>query len=571
MEDAINALKTLLPTSTTGTASNPRGEFYDKFQIESEEHDKYFLEKYGGDLDITLLFVGLLSTFSYDFCVIFIWLSARQAALFSGVAATFIVAIQTQLQPDYGQLSYAVLMFIANSTFHQTPPLNVSPNLSIWTGPDPTIVHVQAILFASLAVSLLAAFIAMLGKQWLNRYSKAESCASPIDRSRDRQRKINGMTTWHFDVIMECLPLLLQAALLLFGYALSNYLFTIDKAVAAVVAAFTGFGLLFYFLVVSAATLSYSCPFQTPLSLLFRFLLRLEDKDKNYLGKSWSWLKRMFSCGICCSGSPHALEGARGDHVELEVVGPFSRLPPLAAGWNAWGDYVLDSYCVAWLIQKSRDAEVIMAIMRLIPDIVWHTGIEITPLQRLYDTLLECLDRSSNVTPKLREKAYFSAKALVHLAVQRKDIESDRDVFQSISRKHQLIGSRHYDTDSDLESTLGMVDRVFKDDKLPSMRWREFSFTVPHQTWMGYVLRCYAWRALRNHNPLPGDVEQFVLHSFRPVPPPPAPIVVECLHIISLVLGITLQDSDQQAIDERSVHCRQVLPRRNLISFVAAT
>ena len=37
-----------------------------------------------------------------------------------------------------------------------------------YTGPDLTIVHVQAILYPSLAASLLVVFFAMLGKQWLN-------------------------------------------------------------------------------------------------------------------------------------------------------------------------------------------------------------------------------------------------------------------------------------------------------------------------------------------------------------------------------------------------------------------
>ena len=64
-------------------------------------------------------------------------------------------------------------MFIANSTFQKSPNLGVSPESSIWTGPDSTIVHVQAVLFSSLAISLLAAFIAMLSKQWLSRYSES--------------------------------------------------------------------------------------------------------------------------------------------------------------------------------------------------------------------------------------------------------------------------------------------------------------------------------------------------------------------------------------------------------------
>jgi len=51
---------------------------------------------------------------------------------------------------------------------------------------------------------------------------------SVIDRSRHRQCKMNGMVTRHFDLIMECLPLMLQAALLLLGYALSEYLYSIN-------------------------------------------------------------------------------------------------------------------------------------------------------------------------------------------------------------------------------------------------------------------------------------------------------------------------------------------------------
>jgi len=52
------------------------------------------------------------------------------------------------------------------------------------------------------------------------------------------------MDTWHFDSVIECLPLMLQAALL--GYALPNYLYFIDGVVASVVLGFTSFGLFFY-------------------------------------------------------------------------------------------------------------------------------------------------------------------------------------------------------------------------------------------------------------------------------------------------------------------------------------
>jgi polyferredoxin len=105
---------------------------------------------------------------------------------------------------------------------------------------------------------------------------------------------MTGMVTWKFDLVMECLPLMLQFALLLLGYALSDYLYFINKVIASAIIGFTGFGLLFYLLIISAATLSYNCPFQTPASLVLRFLIRFDDQHKRYLKRSGKWLGRIF-------------------------------------------------------------------------------------------------------------------------------------------------------------------------------------------------------------------------------------------------------------------------------------
>ena len=61
---------------------------------------------------------------------------------------------------------------------------------------------------------------------------------------------MNGMVSWHSDLVTECLSRMLRAAVLLAGYALSNYLFFLNKAIAGVVIGFTTFGILFYFLVI---------------------------------------------------------------------------------------------------------------------------------------------------------------------------------------------------------------------------------------------------------------------------------------------------------------------------------
>ena len=245
-------------------------------------------------------------------------------------------------------MSYDLLKIIASTSLGNTPTGSAA-NFPQWGGPDPTVVHVQAILYSSLAASLLSAFVAMLGKQWLNRYAQMEMRGSVIDRSRHRQRKMNGMVTWHFDLVMECLPLMLQIALLLLGYALSNYLFFINKTVASVVIGFTTFGLLFYCLIVSAATLSYNCPFQTPLSNVLRILIRFDNEHKKYLKRTRKWFGRVFSKNRPRpkSGGPYGLgrfgtfDGSTfNDHIELSMTNSSEQPPPLFNKETDWGGYV---------------------------------------------------------------------------------------------------------------------------------------------------------------------------------------------------------------------------------------
>ena len=83
------------------------------------------------------------------------------------------------------------------------------------------------------------------------------------------------------------------------------------------------------------------------------------------------------------------------------------------------------------------------------------------------------------------------SKALLHLTIQCKCIgdESDKAVFKSISRQHCIMGSKHYEGDSDLGSTLGIVNCTFSSVK--PMHQQNSLFTVLHYTWMGYTLLCH--------------------------------------------------------------------------------
>ena len=188
------------------------------------------------------------------------------------MTSAFIALVHPELKPDMNEETAALLRVIVytqnNTAFGGQVPTVPQP----WTGPPRSIVQVQAILLASLFTSLLSAFLAMLGKQWLNRCMPVDTRGTIIQRSQHRQRKFDGIVNWYFDNVMEALPLMLQVALLLLGCALSRYLWEINTTVASVVLGITAFGLLFYVFIVIAGAVSEDCPYQTPVANFLRYI-----------------------------------------------------------------------------------------------------------------------------------------------------------------------------------------------------------------------------------------------------------------------------------------------------------
>jgi hypothetical protein len=180
------------------------------------------------------------------------------------VTSAFIIEVNSQLQPDPNEETAALLRVLIYKIDSTTFGGDVPPIPPQWSGPSHTIVQVQAVLYASLAASLFSAFLAMLGKQWLNRYMSTDMRGTAIERSQNRQQKLNGIVTWCFDYVMESLPLMLQGALFLLGCALSRYLWEINTTIASVILGVTSLGILFYLFIVIAGSVFASCPYQTP-------------------------------------------------------------------------------------------------------------------------------------------------------------------------------------------------------------------------------------------------------------------------------------------------------------------
>ncbi|KAJ7983240.1 hypothetical protein DFH06DRAFT_1035695, partial [Mycena polygramma] len=227
---ALEALKPKLPTTDTKTA------FWNAYKTLADEHDKELQQKYSTDLDTALIFAGL----------------------FSAVDSAFIIQIQPAIQP------------------HGTPLV---------------ILVAQNLLYVSLFSTLLAALLAVLGKQWLMHYTAAGERGTIEARGLERQRKLDGLRKWKFDSVMQIFPLLLQIGLFLFSAALSIYLWEIHLSLAIVVLFFTSIGSIAYAALLMSAVAFPDSPFQTPLApLVARLIPRtLWMKSKILLAQVTAW------------------------------------------------------------------------------------------------------------------------------------------------------------------------------------------------------------------------------------------------------------------------------------------
>ena len=210
-----------------------------------------------------------------------------QAGLFSAVSSAFIVNMESSLSPDPSDTTNSLLMILINKIDNNTfPPQEAS--LPVWNGPSSTSIWVQTLAYTSLSTSLLAAFGAVLGKQWLGHFKTTRFGRGTLqERCQRRQQKLDGLEAWHFSTILATLPIFLQLSLLFFGVALAANIWSQQHTVASVIMATTAFGVIFYFFTVVASLKSPECPFQTPVSTVLQSLRNAVRKEGEERPKSW--------------------------------------------------------------------------------------------------------------------------------------------------------------------------------------------------------------------------------------------------------------------------------------------
>jgi hypothetical protein len=319
------------------------------------------------------------------------------------------------------------------------------PDPSTWTGPPPEVVITQSLLYASLATSLLAAFLAMLGKQWISWYLRNRG-GSATDKSRDRQLKLDGLRSWHFSVVIECLPVMLQLALLLLGCALSLRLWAVSRAVAGVAITATLLGGIFYSCFTIAATLFYHCPYQTPLSLIIRSLVSHATRTPPLVPLAAIPLPPVKECKRILrrlrSGMRSALHGwgCAGNVPQQTLDIPLAVVtvptPRIFEDTSLdWESFKVDIRCVAWVLYSTTDNDMIFSTVRFAADLTWYPEIAGTLSPHVLTNLFfDCLlDR--RVVPGRAEHASLIGMTLASILGIQLSVDSDGEGLNQLCQR----------------------------------------------------------------------------------------------------------------------------------------
>jgi len=439
-----------------------------------------------------------------------------QAGLFSAVSSAFIIDVQSKLEPDPNDMTAAYMRILIHTMNNSLFP-DADPNSTTWIGPPPEIVTVQSLLYASLATSLFAAFLAMLGKQWVNRYLRNRG-GSTADKSRDRQRKLDGFEKWHFRLAIESLPVMLQFALLLLGCALSRYLWTISHTVAGVTIAVTLFGVTSYVFLSLAATLYYNCPYQTPPSILTRRVIKyITHSDaafahtlRSLIGflPSTGNLRQIFTRlrsgihgvlgGFCCT--PAVAGGVAHIPLAAVVTSPTQIFGDISIDWEVCRS---DVRCVSWVLDSTTDTDVIFSTVRFAADMIWYPEIAraLAP-HILADHFLDCL-LDGRVIPGKSEHASSIGMALASVLSTHLTIEPGNQALRNLCMRIH----NHVEWAPSLEPTFKLVTAILRFVAYiptPSGDWPSICIglrsSIPHhlptthQLWLSRIMLQTIWR-----------------------------------------------------------------------------
>lgn len=248
-----------------------RSKFWAAYKNVSGEYDDDMLERCNENMQIVLIFAGLFAT----------------------VNTAFIIAMQSN---PIETTNLLLVQLIQNTSDSRSATQQMT--LPSSTGLDSSKFWMQALAYASLGFNLLAAYGAVMGKQWLGHYKTNRFGSGSLeDRCQQRSCKFQELKAWQFENVLRSFPVLLQISLLLFGLSLGAMLWTSQRSISVLVIAMTTFGGLCHAFVIMVSLIYPDSPFQTPVSLViqavfgrFRACTRFHRQDKESVRSAMTWI-----------------------------------------------------------------------------------------------------------------------------------------------------------------------------------------------------------------------------------------------------------------------------------------
>ncbi|KAG2357894.1 hypothetical protein BDR07DRAFT_317545 [Suillus spraguei] len=267
------------------------------------------------------------------------------------------------MQPNPGDTTNALLLYLIRISVNGTNSVPDIGTLSPSTGFSSSTVWMQTLAYASLSFSVLAAFGAVMGKQWLNSYKSVRGRALE-ERGIERQMKLDGVKYFRLQAVLQAFLMLLQMSLLLFGLSLSANMWAKQTTISSIIICTTAFGILFYMGTILVSVIRPDSPFQTPVSELIATICRkcLPDKSTS--------TRRIFA----------------------------------------------KSSAIRWILETSTNPEIVEAAAIMIPSVQWTPKFDASAaFARLRDNFMACCDK---------EDLYVKyGKIMAHLCIQSMEID----------------------------------------------------------------------------------------------------------------------------------------------------
>ncbi|CAE6513941.1 unnamed protein product [Rhizoctonia solani] len=235
-----------LASDRIGEELNPNATIWKLYTEEAKEYDTEFTRERNENLNNMLLF----------------------ATLFSAIVTAFIIESTNLLEQDSSDVSAQLLLMLVQSQqrIETGSPNTTSSPIEM---PDfvasPTARVINVLWFASLMISLGAAVVAILAKEWLTAFT--------TNRTRDarkyaleRQARHAALDAWKMLLVIDLLPTFLNFALFVFGLGLVIRLWLLDLVVAGAMTAVSAVLCVIYVFFVIAGAAYENCPYKSRLS-----------------------------------------------------------------------------------------------------------------------------------------------------------------------------------------------------------------------------------------------------------------------------------------------------------------